>query len=222
MLFDMAGTTVDDRLTGSSMVVDAFINAFANSGIDINPELVNRYRGKQKSQAVRDILNMSVLGNTSVDQELAGEIYARFILNLKNNVNNMKEIDGTTEVFRFLKGKGIKVGVGSGFPEELVDTIVSNLGWRESNLVDYVKSAESIGAGRPNPKMIYDMMECFGVTNPHEVVKVGDTVVDIQEGKNAGAWTVAVLTGSQSEEQLKSVNPDYIIKSVKDIPSLLP
>ena len=36
----------------------------------------------------------------------------------------------------------------------------------------------------------------MNVYPPRTVVKVGDTVSDILEGKNAGAWSIGVLTGS--------------------------
>jgi phosphonoacetaldehyde hydrolase len=45
--------------------------------------------------------------------------------------------------------------------------------------------------------MIFRIMEETGVCPPAAVVKIGDTVPDIEEGRNAGAWTVGVThTGS--------------------------
>jgi phosphonoacetaldehyde hydrolase len=35
-------------------------------------------------------------------------------------------------------------------------------------------------------------MEATGVCPPAAVVKVGDTVPDVEEGRNAGVWTVGV------------------------------
>ena len=75
--------------------------------------------------------------------------------------------------------------------------------------------------GRPNPKMIHNAMQQLGVTKPQKVVKIGDTIVDIQEGKNADVWTVAVLTGSQTEKQLMTVQPDYILSSIRALPEVL-
>ena len=68
---------------------------------------------------------------------------------------------------------------------------------------------------------------------PSAVVKVGDTVVDIQEGKNAGAWSIGILTGSnllgltQAEyeamapdelEQRKQAGADLVIDSIRELP----
>jgi HAD superfamily hydrolase (TIGR01509 family) len=50
---------------------------------------------------------------------------------------------------------------------------------------------------------------------------VGDSVVDIRAGKNAGAKTVAVLTGIFSREELEMEKPDLILKNVKELPNFL-
>merc|ERR1712232_1435387 len=105
---------------------------------------------------------------------------------------------------------GIRVCVGSGFPAKVVEPIVEAMGWS----IDGAFSSEALGAGRPDPIMVKAAMDKCGVSDVRKVVKVGDTVVDIEEGKNGGAWTVAVLTGTQSREKLAAANPDCIIESV--------
>src|SRR5580700_1298363 len=50
---------------------------------------------------------------------------------------------------------------------------------------------------RPAPWMIFRLMEETGIYPPAAVVKIGDTIPDIEEGRNAGAWAVGVThTGS--------------------------
>lgn len=67
-----------------------------------------------------------------------------------------------------------------------------------------------------------DEMMRFGTTTceaksgypPSAVVKVGDTVVDIQEGKNAGAWSIGILTGSNllglTQAEYEAMAPDEL------------
>jgi phosphoglycolate phosphatase-like HAD superfamily hydrolase len=52
-------------------------------------------------------------------------------------------------------------------------------------------------------------------------VVVGDSVVDIRAGKNAGAKTVAVLSGIFSREELEKEKPDLILESVKELPDFI-
>jgi phosphoglycolate phosphatase len=54
-----------------------------------------------------------------------------------------------------------------------------------------------------------------------ECVVVGDSVADIKAGKNAGAKTVAVLSGIFSREELEREKPDLILESVNKLPDFL-
>ena len=221
-MFDMAGTTVNDKVDGHPLMVISMMRAFAKHGIELTPDVINKHRGKQKSEAIQTLLK-EVADLSSTDAERVGDgIYCDFLHELESNLSSISEIDGTTELFRHLKSKDIYVGVGSGFPRQVVQAIISRLGWLDEELLDYVGSAEQVGVGRPNPKMILDAMEQLGITDGRRVLKIGDTVVDVQEGKNAGAWTVSVLTGSQTEAQLMTAGPDYILSSIRELRTLIP
>ena len=221
-MFDMAGTTVNDKVDGHPLMVISMMRAFAKHGIALAPDPINKHRGKQKSEAIQTLLR-EVAELSPTDAERVGDsVYYDFLHELESNLSSISEIDGATELFRHLKSKDIYVGVGSGFPMQVVQAIISRLGWLDEGLLDYVGSAEQVGVGRPNPKMIHDAMERFNITDGSKVVKIGDTVVDVQEGKNAGAWTVAVLTGSQTEAQLMAAAPDYILSSIQELRMLIP
>ena len=221
-MFDMAGTTVNDKADGHPLMVISMMRAFAKHGIELAPDSINKHRGKQKSEAIQTLLK-EVAELSPTDAEHVGDdIYRDFLHELESNLLSISEIDGATELFRYLKSKDIYIGVGSGFPMQVVQAIVSQLGWLDQGLLDYVGSAEQIGVGRPNPKMIHDAMERLNITDGSKVLKIGDTVVDVQEGKNAGAWTVAVLTGSQTEPQLMAAGPDYILSSIRELTMLIP
>lgn len=222
VMFDMGGTTVDDRLMGPSLVVTAFVKAFAVAGIAIAPEQVHPHRGKEKREAIRSLLCEQGHADDPALKEQVSVIYSAFVAKLRAGVDSLREMQETPEVFRFLKGRGIRVGVGSGFPQEIVAAIVDKFGWETKGLVDYVGCAELVGASRPDPKMILHAMAAFHIVDPKRVLKVGDTTVDIQEGKNAGTWTVGVLSGSQSEQQLRAAGADYVLSTVALLPQLLP
>ena len=221
-MFDMAGTTVNDKVDGHPLMVISMIRAFAKHGFELASDMINKHRGKQKLEAIQTLLK-EVAELAPADAERVGDgVYRDFLHELEDNLSSISEIDGATELFRHLKSKAIYVGVGSGFPMQVVQAIVSQLGWLDKGLLDYVGSAEQIGVGRPSPKMILDAMEQLNITDGRKVLKIGDTVVDVQEGKNAGAWTVAVLTGSQTETQLRTAGPDYVLSSIRELRTLIP
>jgi len=220
VLFDLAGTTVDDGMHGGSLVVSAMIEAFACAGLLLDAEDVLRHRGKEKREIIRVLLAGRCSEGKDTGENASELVYACFLNRMRKGVDSLREIEGTEETFRFLRRRGIRIGVGSGFPTEIVERIVARMGWASKGLLDYTASAEQIGVGRPDPGMIYHAMERLLISDPAKVLKVGDTVADIEEGKNAGTWTAAVLSGTQTKEMVKDAGPDFVLQSVAGIPRL--
>ena len=54
------------------------------------------------------------------------------------------------------------------------------------------------------------------------MVKIGDSCIDIEEGKNAGCLlNIGITTGAQTEIQLMEAKPDYIVHSLTEILEIL-
>ena len=220
VFFDLAGTTVDDRIAGEPLVVAAMVESFAEAGHMLGLEDVLPYRGKMKIEMIRCLLAGKMKADDRKFEEEALRIHGLFLKRILIGVERLNEIEGTTETFRFLKSRGIHIGVGSGFPAEIVERVIFRMGWMEQGLLDYVGSGDQVGAGRPDPGMIQHAMQLLGIRDPRRVLKVGDTAADVKEGKNAGAWTVAVLTGSQPEDMLRAAGADFVLASVAALPGL--
>ena len=70
--------------------------------------------------------------------------------------------------------------------------------------------------------MILLAMKNTGITDAEKVLKVGDSAIDIEEGKNANCGiTVGVLTGAQNRAQIQEANPTYIIESLNELRVIL-
>jgi phosphonoacetaldehyde hydrolase len=74
---------------------------------------------------------------------------------------------------------------------------------------DAIVCPDEVPAGRPYPWMCYENAIRLGVYPMQALVKVGDTLPDIEEGLNAGMWTVGLsLTGNLlglSESELEAL-----------------
>lgn len=57
-------------------------------------------------------------------------------------------------------------------------------------------------------------MKQLGITDVHQVVKVGDTKADIEEGKHAGVYSIGVIVGS-SEMGLTEAEYDALDEAEK-------
>ena len=73
---------------------------------------------------------------------------------------------------------------------------------------------------KPSPDALIECSRKLGVKT-NECAVVGDSIVDIEAGRRAGAKTVAVLSGIFSRDELKKQKPDLILTSVRELPDFL-
>jgi phosphoglycolate phosphatase-like HAD superfamily hydrolase len=70
--------------------------------------------------------------------------------------------------------------------------------------------------------MIYWVQQKPKVPVAGRVVKVGDSIIDIEEGRCANCgWVVGITTGAHTRGQLESAKPDAVIDSVGELLSLI-
>lgn len=93
--------------------------------------------------------------------------------------------------------------------------------WERDGLIDSWTCSEDVGKSRPDPAMIFALMNRHNVEDPSTVMKIDDTAKGIEEGLNAGAVTLGVLTGTQTKERLLQAKPYDIIESVRHLPDYL-
>ncbi len=75
---------------------------------------------------------------------------------------------------------------------------------------------DTAGVKKPDPKPILDLIDVTE-SDIKKTVMIGDSENDIRAAQAAGVASVAVLYGYTGFEQLKSFNPDYIVKTPQDI-----
>ena len=122
-------------------------------------------------------------------------------------------IPGVGDTVQQLRKQGLKIGSTTGYTSQMMKQVLPKargLGYE----ADCVVTPDVTGASRPTPFMLYECMRRLNVYPPSAVVKVGDTVVDIQEGKNAGAWSIGILTGSNllglTQAEYEAMAPDEL------------
>ena len=69
---------------------------------------------------------------------------------------------------------------------------------------------------RPDPTGLKEILKQLDVS-PEECLYVGDTATDMKTGKSAGAYTVGVLWGFRSEQELRENHADVIISRPEEI-----
>jgi phosphonatase-like hydrolase len=221
VVFDMAGTTVKDK----GGVAQAFINAFGQFNIVVPVEEVKKVMGYRKRDAIRMLLDKFYPEKATDKQHLIEEIHEVFENSMTDYYMSEKDLQplpNAENTFRWLHERGVKVALNTGFTKIITDAILYRLGWKDSKLIDVVISSDEVEEGRPAPYMINEVMKRVGVEDTSGVVKVGDTEVDVIEGRNANCGLViSVTTGAYSRQQLEQYHPDKIIDSLSELPSLI-
>jgi len=217
-VFDLAGTTVAD----DNAVAAAFQKAFEIYGYRVAEEDIKPLMGYKKPVAIQIMLEKM---GVEPDEDLAGDIHREFEIVMIDHYEyspEVKAMPGAEDVMLQLKERGIKIALNTGFSKVIADTILSRLQWIEKGIADDFIASDEVEEGRPQPFMIQTLMQRAGIDDPKEVIKIGDTEVDVNEGINAGCvMVVAVTTGAFTRSQLEPYAPDYIIDNLSELPALI-
>jgi phosphonatase-like hydrolase len=217
VVFDIAGTTVRDN--GS--VADAFIAAFRDFGFEMPVAQVKKVMGFRKMDAIVLLLEKFAPAHKD-DEVLIDRIHTRFIdkmISFYRDDQTLAPFPHTEQVFSALKQQGIKVALNTGFTRSITDTILHRLRWDDrTGLIDKVICSDEVPHGRPHSDMIATLINDLGISSSAGVLKVGDTEVDVEEGRNAACGkVVSVTTGAYTREQLEPYHPDHIIDDLQEL-----
>jgi phosphonatase-like hydrolase len=218
VVFDMAGTTVNEN----NVVYKTLQKAINEKGYDLTlDEVLKEGAGKEKLQAIKSILAESLHIH---DDELAGGIYKSFIVQLAHAYRTIDIFpqDNATELFHELRDRNILVILNTGYNTQTAEALINKLGWKRGIDYDGLVTATDVKNNRPQPDMILLAIKQFNIAGGNEVVKVGDSIIDIEEGKQAGCkMNIGITTGAHTREQLKTANPDHIIDNLMELLPLL-
>jgi phosphonatase-like hydrolase len=216
-VFDMAGTTVNEN----NLVYKTLCHAFVIAGFtDLKLKNVLEHgAGKEKLQATRDIL-ATVFPQSPDQHGTAERIHARFreLLAEAYATFPVTAYPGSEHLLEVLRANGIRIALNTGYDRTTAELLLRKMGWSAAKEYDVLVTASDVIRGRPHPDMILLAMEKTGITDATQVAKVGDSAIDILEGKNAGCgFTAGITTGAQTEKQLWQAAPDAVINDLREL-----
>jgi phosphonoacetaldehyde hydrolase len=202
VVFDWAGTIVDH---GSIAPITALVAAFGELGLDLTESEARGPMGLHKRDHIGEMLRLpsisaqwlKLFGHAPMSAD-GDFLYERFLpLQVAAAQRRTALIPGALDCWAALRNKGIAIGTTTGYPRAIGQP-VAEAARAQGFAADHCVFADEVPAARPAPWMIFRNMEATRIAPPALVVKVGDTVPDIEEGRNAGAWSIGVTeTGSE-------------------------
>ncbi len=243
-VLDWAGTVID---FGCQAPAATFIEAFAAEDVAISINQARAPMGMAKRDHIKAIAAMPDVSSAwqarhgrPVGEDDIDRLYDAFLpLQLTAVRRHAQLIPGALGAVESMRARGLAIGTTTGYPRAVMAVVAAEAeaqGYRP----DCIIAAEDAPLGRPSPFPAFAALARLGVYPVEAVVKIGDTVVDIEEGLNGGMWTVGISVtgnevglseaewsaldnGSRSQrrsaaaEKLRSAGAHYVVDSVSDV-----
>lgn len=248
VVFDWAGTMID---FGSFAPMGAFVDVFAEFGMDITVDQARAPMGMAKRDHIAEILKFpdvkashkATYGHQPGEPDI-DRIYDVFVpLNEKVVAKYADLVPGTLEMLAWLHEHNIRVGSTTGYTRSIMNQVIP-IADANGYKPECIVCSDEVENGRPAEDAMRKCFELLDVSDPKTVIKVDDTVPGIGEGVSAGCLTVGVaLSGNYvglTPEEIKALAPtalqelrsaaseklieagaDHVIDTVADLPALI-
>jgi phosphonoacetaldehyde hydrolase len=203
LVIDWAGTTVD---YGSLAPVRTLQQVFARVDLVLTEAETRRDMGLPKRDHIRRILSMprvqdvwTALRGRAPNEADVDELYREFIPRQFSCLLEYSTlIPGVVDAVQRFRCRDLKIGTTTGYTREMLDMLAEHSS-KAGYTPDCNLAPGDVGAGRPHPFMIYEIAVRLQVYPLAAIAKIGDTPSDIQEGLNAGVWSIGVAeTGNMN------------------------
>ncbi|RJP28558.1 MAG: phosphonoacetaldehyde hydrolase [Candidatus Omnitrophota bacterium] len=223
VILDWAGTTMDYGCFAPAVV---FIEVYKKFGVPITMEEARGPMGAHKKVHIREISKTPAVAKRWEEahgkppcEDDVDAMFKDFVpMQLKVLADYADLIPGTLDALKEYRKRGMKIGSTTGYTGEMMEILqaeAKNRGY----VPDASVCATQVPAGRPHPWMCIQNAMDLQVYPMEAIVKIGDTLPDIDEGLNAGMWTIGLaLTGNEmgmTEAEIKALNAETLASKRK-------
>jgi phosphoglycolate phosphatase len=127
--------------------------------------------------------------------------------------NDLSLFDGILPMLQALREKQHLLTVATGKSRKGLDEALHQVALR--GMFDGSRTADET-AGKPNPRMLNELMAEFGVS-PERTLMIGDTTHDLEMAHNAGCASIAVSYGAHGTSDFGRWNPLTVAHNVGEL-----
>jgi HAD superfamily hydrolase (TIGR01549 family) len=91
---------------------------------------------------------------------------------------------------------------------------------KEENCIEYfedIYGADELPVLKPDPRALQPVLSHYNPFHGNEFLMIGDMPTDIEAGREAGIWTIAIPSGISSKEILQNLYPDLLLESLDQL-----
>ena len=125
---------------------------------------------------------------------------------------------GVVETLEKLRSNSMKIGLVTNNGRKGTDLTLSR--YKLENLFDAVVTRDDCDDMKPAAEPVLKILTALNVA-PSEAILIGDGVMDVVAAKAAGVPSIAVATGPFANNHLLGAEPDYLLGSINDLPTLI-
>ena len=211
-IFDLDGTLLD-TITTITYYVNLVLRRYNIR--EISEDECKYFVGN----GAKTLIDRVAASREVTDKELICRIFSEY--NEEYNKDTLyltKPYDGIPELLAALKERKIQLSVLSNKPDDTTRNIIPSF---FPGVFTVVRGGREGTPLKPMPDGVLEILKDLGAESD-EVMYIGDTNVDMQTGKNAGAGiTVGVSWGFREREELIESGADVIVDNPCEIINLL-
>lgn len=211
-IFDLDGT-----LTDSLRSIAYFVNTeIAKYGMpDVPAEDFKLYAGNGARMLIRRVLAR----NGMLDETLEDTILQNYNAAYDADPLHLCTVyDGMFSLLKKLREKDVSVNVLSNKPHPTAEKVVKALFGEQT--FSYIFGARENIPLKPDPYGVFEILNLLGLEQS-EALYIGDMATDVQTGKAAGLFTVGVLWGFRTKDELEKAGADAVAAHPEEIVNFL-
>jgi phosphoglycolate phosphatase len=148
-----------------------------------------------------------------VPSDRYAELGARYRHHYLAHQDDLSLFEGVLPMLHALGERGHRLAVATGKSRRGLDDTLRAV--ELAGVFDGSRTADET-AGKPDPRMLHELMEEFDCA-PQRTLMIGDTTHDLQMAWNAGCPSVAVSYGAHTPEGFAALRPRAIVHSVREL-----
>jgi len=209
IIFDLDGTLTDN----TQGIINSLKYALKKMHIEEYPEnLLDGFIGPPLQWGFKELFGLNEQ-NTKLAVEYFREYYG------ENGWHQNVPYDGILEMIAELDRLGKKMYIATSKLEKFALQIMQH--FEMDKYIIQLKGADYHANKATKMQLISDILTSNQITPSKEIVMVGDTLYDIEGGKENEISTIAVNYGFGKEDELKAANPDFFAEDVEELYEIL-